>query len=149
MANDQPRKRLLQPRNPLQPLAPATEAEPPPARPTADTGQGQAGMVPNPTLNRAPRAGRKTEDEQLLSRPELDEPQVADFTRTDPWRVLRINAEIVEGIDVLAQLGPAVAIFGSARTPESDPAYQDAMELARRLAEAGFAIITGGGPGIM
>src|SRR5947208_1805631 len=146
MGNDKPRKRLLRPRDPQQPLDPAVAADAPP---TTQPGAAPAGMVPNPTLNRAPRAGRKTEDEQLLSRPELEEPQVADFTRSDPWRVLRINAEIVEGIDVLAQVGPAVAIFGSARTPEQDPAYRDAQELARRLAEAGFAIITGGGPGVM
>ncbi|HSV86992.1 MAG TPA: TIGR00730 family Rossman fold protein [Levilinea sp.] len=71
------------------------------------------------------------------------------FTGTDPWRVLRIQGEFVEGFDTLAELGPAVSIFGSARTAVDAPMYQAAVETARLLAEAGLAIITGGGPGIM
>jgi uncharacterized protein (TIGR00730 family) len=89
---------------------------------------------------------RATEDERLLNTAPTPE-QV--FTGTDPWRVLRIQGEFVEGFDTLAELGPAVSIFGSARTPEDDPMYQAAVETARLLAEAGLAIITGGGPGIM
>jgi uncharacterized protein (TIGR00730 family) len=85
----------------------------------------------------------------LLTRPELEQPQMADFTRSDPWRVLRIMGEVIEGFDTLAHIGPAVCIFGSARTPESDPDYRDCVALARGLAQQGFAIITGGGPGIM
>lgn len=103
----------------------------------------------NPTLNRASRSGRATEDEMLLDRRELHEPGLADFTHTDPWRVLRIQGEFVNGIDTLAALGPAVSIFGSARTKADDPDYQSCVELARGLAQSGFAIITGGGPGIM
>src|SRR5262245_54783786 len=57
--------------------------------------------------------------------------------------------EFVEGFDVLAELGPAVTIFGSARVKEDDPMYQAAVTLAHMLGEAGFTIITGGGPGIM
>ncbi len=67
----------------------------------------------------------------------------------NPWRVLRIQGEFVHGINALAEVGAAVAVFGSARMKESDPDYQAAQELGRRLVEAGFAVITGGGPGIM
>jgi uncharacterized protein (TIGR00730 family) len=111
-------------------------------------------LVPNPSLNRAARTGKPTEDELLLERPKLDAPRPraperAAFTQEDPWRVLRIMGEFVHGFDALAEVGAAVTVFGSARTPESDPMYQAARDLGRRLAEAGFAVITGGGPGIM
>jgi uncharacterized protein (TIGR00730 family) len=89
---------------------------------------------------------RMTEDERLL---EVDGEAARDFTHTDPWRVLRIMGEFVEGFDTLAGTGPAVSIFGSARVKEGDPVYASAVETARLLAEAGFAIITGGGPGLM
>jgi len=110
--------------------------------------------VPNPSLSRAARTGEATEDELLLERPKLPHPiprmpEHAEFTRGDPWRVLRIMGEYVHGFDALAEIGTAIAIFGSARTTEEDPMYQTARELAGRLAKAGFAIITGGGPGIM
>ena len=72
-----------------------------------------------------------------------------DWVHTDPWRVLRIQAEFVEGFGLLAELGRAVAVFGSARTPRGSVEYQKAELIATGLAEAGFAIITGGGPGIM
>jgi uncharacterized protein (TIGR00730 family) len=134
--------------NSREPISPETAAEPAPATAHAAAGDQRDG-VPNPTLSRAPRAGRRTEDEQLLTRPELQQPEIADFTRTDPWRVLWIMGEVIEGIDTLAHLGPAVCIFGSARTPENDPDYQHCVDLARGLAQQGFAIITGGGPGIM
>lgn len=94
-------------------------------------------------------ARRTTEDERLLSRPSPWEVAPADFTHTDPWRVFRIMGEFVEGFDTLAELGPAVSIFGSARTLPDDPMYAAAEATARRLAEVGFAVITGGGPGIM
>ncbi|MDQ3705588.1 MAG: TIGR00730 family Rossman fold protein [Chloroflexota bacterium] len=90
--------------------------------------------------------GAPTEDEQLLQRPA---PEKEDFTRSDTWRVLRIMGEFVNGFDTLAHVGAAVTMFGSARTSEDDPMYWTAVELARTLAEAGFAIITGGGPGAM
>jgi len=110
--------------------------------------------VPNPSLSRAARTGEATEDELLLERPKLPHPaprmpERAEFTRGDPWRVLRIMGEYVHGFDSLAEIGTAVAIFGSARTTEKDPMYETARDLAGRLAKAGFAIITGGGPGIM
>ena len=89
-----------------------------------------------------------TEDERLLSR-RPEGTRASDFIHTDPWRVFRIMGEFVEGFDALATLGPAVSIFGSARILPDDPMYAAAEETARRLAEVGFAVITGGGPGIM
>ena len=72
-----------------------------------------------------------------------------DFTDQESWRVFRIMAEFVEGFEELAQVGKAVSIFGSARTPAEDPYYKKARETTKLLAEAGYAIITGAGPGIM
>jgi uncharacterized protein (TIGR00730 family) len=86
----------------------------------------------------------RTEDERLLAprhRPA--------FLDSDPWRSLRILAEFVEGFDALAAVGKAVTIFGSARLTEEDPYYPKARRLAELLAKEGFAVITGGGPGIM
>src|SRR5437016_12777938 len=91
------------------------------------------------------RAAPVTEDEKLLQQPG---PRI-DFTRTDPWRVMRIMGEFIEGFDTLASVDKAVTIFGSARIGPDDPTYDQAVETARLLAEAGFAIITGAGPGIM
>ena len=96
-------------------------------------------------LNVAGRAGMPTEDEQLLSSPE----PAHDFTQSDPWRVFRIMGEFVEGFDTLANVGPAVAIFGSARVLPGDPQYEAAERTGALLAEAGFGVITGGGPGLM
>jgi uncharacterized protein (TIGR00730 family) len=87
-----------------------------------------------------------TEDEKLLQQPSSSG---ADFTRTDPWRVLRIMGEFIEGFDTLASVDKGVTIFGSARISPEDPMYKAAEEVARLLAHAGFAIITGAGPGIM
>jgi uncharacterized protein (TIGR00730 family) len=87
------------------------------------------------------RAG--TADERLLRRSRTA------FLDSDPWRTLRIQAEFVEGFDALAGIGPAVTIFGSARAADGDPVYEQARELGRLLAEAGLAVITGGGPGVM
>jgi uncharacterized protein (TIGR00730 family) len=86
-----------------------------------------------------------TEDEKLLQQPASG----ANFTRTDPWRVMRIMGEVIEGFDTLAAIEKGVTIFGSARTSPEDPMYRSAEEVARLLAEAGFAVITGAGPGIM
>ncbi len=87
------------------------------------------------------RAG--TADERLLRRGR------SAFLDSDPWRTLRIQAEFVEGFDALADIGPAVTVFGSARAAEGDPVYEQARELGRLLAEVGLAVITGGGPGVM
>jgi uncharacterized protein (TIGR00730 family) len=85
-----------------------------------------------------------TEDEKLLIR----RPK-ADFLETDPWRALRILSEFVEGFDAMAAVGPAITVFGSARTKPDDPMYALARTIGTRLAEAGYAVITGGGPGTM
>jgi uncharacterized protein (TIGR00730 family) len=97
---------------------------------------------------------KRTEDEELLNRtvpsiPKARAPELAAFTHTDPWRVLRIQAEFVSGINALAEVGAAIAVFGSARVAADSPYYGDARALGRMLADAGFAVITGGGPGIM
>ena len=88
-----------------------------------------------------------TEDAKLLQQPGIGRRD--DFTQTDPWRVLRIMGEFIEGFDVLASVEKGVSVFGSARTGPDDPMYQAAQETARLLARAGYAIITGAGPGIM
>lgn len=72
-----------------------------------------------------------------------------DWRDADPWRALRIQSEFVDGFDALADLGPAVAIFGSARTEPTSPYYQHAMQIAGKLANKDVAVVTGGGPGIM
>jgi uncharacterized protein (TIGR00730 family) len=72
-----------------------------------------------------------------------------DFAVKDTWRIFRIMAEFVEGFETLAQVPRAVTIFGSARSQPGDPEYQFAYELSRAIARAGYAVITGGGPGIM
>ncbi|GAB3252108.1 LOG family protein [Arthrobacter pigmenti] len=79
----------------------------------------------------------------------LDTTTPAGFTHTDPWRVLRIQSEFVEGFGSLSELGPAVSVFGSARTKRDSDYYRIGTELGRQLVEAGFAVITGGGPGSM
>lgn len=98
---------------------------------------------------RRARPGRRIEDQALLSWTEDDRARAADFTHNDPWRVLRIMGEFVAGFDALAEIGPGVSVFGSARTEEDDPLYQQAQTLGRLIAEAGATVITGGGPGIM
>ena len=75
--------------------------------------------------------------------------ELQDYTDSDPWRVLRIQGEIVEGFEALSKIGPAVSIFGSARVPEESASYQAARITATTLAKSGLVVITGGGPGIM
>jgi uncharacterized protein (TIGR00730 family) len=92
------------------------------------------------------QSNKPTEDRKLLmQQPYAD----TSFLESDAWRALRIQGEFVDGFDALARLGPAVSIFGSARTPANDPWYERARLLARRLGEQGLTVITGGGPGIM
>jgi uncharacterized protein (TIGR00730 family) len=93
---------------------------------------------------RGPQTGRRTEDQELLSAG-----AAIPFRQTDTWRTLRIMGEFIEGFDALADVGPAVSIFGSARVGRRNRYYAAARRLSARLAEEGFAIITGGGPGIM
>ena len=97
-----------------------------------------------PVTLRGKQIPATTTDQRLL-----DRRGPADRVHTDPWRVLRIQAEFVEGFGLLAELGPAVSIFGSARTQRGTPEYLTAEAIAVGLVEAGYAVITGGGPGIM
>lgn len=97
-----------------------------------------------PLIYRGEQVPAVTADQAFLS----DQPD-SDWRHADPWRVMRIQAELVSGFDALDGLGPAISVFGSARTPVGSRHYRDAMSLGRMLAEAGYAVITGGGPGIM
>jgi uncharacterized protein (TIGR00730 family) len=109
---------------------------------------------PRPTRHRGPimlRGGEPdpqtqgtTTDQRLL-----DRRGPTDWVHTDPWRVLRIQSEFVEGFGLLAELPRAVSVFGSARTPREHPFYAAGVELGAALARAGYAVITGGGPGAM
>jgi len=97
---------------------------------------------------------RRTADEGLLNRPapsviQPRAPELGDFVHTDTWRVLRIQSEFVYGINALAEVGAAIAVFGSARTAPDTRLYAEAVRLGGMLAEAGFGVITGGGPGVM
>jgi uncharacterized protein (TIGR00730 family) len=85
-----------------------------------------------------------TEDERLLTRSARPA-----FLQEDPWRVLRILSEFVDGFDALAEVGPAVTVFGSARVAEGSAVYEQARQIGRSLARDGWAVITGGGPGVM
>lgn len=90
------------------------------------------------------RIQTSTTDERLL-----DTRGPSDWVHTDPWRVFRIQAEFVEGFGSLSNLPRAVSVFGSARTPRDHPQYEAAREIGAKLVESGYAVITGGGPGIM
>jgi uncharacterized protein (TIGR00730 family) len=97
-----------------------------------------------PATLRGSRVPRSTTDQRLL-----DSRGDAAWVHSDPWRVLRIQAEFVEGFGSLAELGPAVSVFGSARARPGELAYELAEEVGAALVGAGFAVITGGGPGAM
>ncbi len=105
--------------------------------------RGRVSMRPG-TVERLDGTG-KTEDEKLL----VSERGRPAFLETDTWRVLRILSEFVEGFEALAGVGKAVAVFGSARTPEGSEGYELARQAGAELAKRGFAVITGGGPGAM
>ena len=106
-------------------------------------------------MNEERRKGRVTtkgEGDQRLRQADeglLQRQEDPGFVHTDPWRVLRIMGEFVDGFDVLARVGMAVTLFGSARIKEGSPYYDAAREVGRGLAERGYAVITGGGPGLM
>jgi len=97
-----------------------------------------------PATLRGKHIPKTTTDQRLL-----DWRGPSDWVHTDPWRVLRIQAEFVEGFGLLAELGQAVSVFGSARTPPTSAEYACAEEIGAGLARAGYAVITGGGPGVM
>jgi len=79
----------------------------------------------------------------------MQHPQPNGFVKEDPWRIFRIMAEFVDSFETLSHLGPAVTVFGSARTKPTDPYYKAAVEISRGFAKHNLAVITGGGPGIM
>ena len=97
-----------------------------------------------PVLRRGHAKRKGTTDQRLL-----DSHGPAEWLHEDPWRVMRIQSEFVNGFGALADLGPAFSIFGSARTPSDHPEYLQAQELANKLSNLGYNVITGGGPGIM
>ena len=111
------------------------ESTPPPGR--RDYHQGSVVM-------RRSKVPGSTTDQRLL-----DTDGSADWLHTDPWRVMRMQSEFVTGFGALAELGPAVSVFGSARTASDAPAYALGEQVGRSLVEAGYAVITGGGPGAM
>lgn len=92
---------------------------------------------------------RKDRTQQIAAGVGADRDNKWDWRSADPWRALRIQAEFVDGFDALAGLGPAVSVFGSARIKEGEPEYVDALTIGKELVKRGFAVITGGGPGIM
>ena len=108
--------------------------------------------IPNSDIEAPPPlvadAAKATTDYALLNPDKESEPQ-KHFTETDTWRVLRIQSEFVHSFEIMSQVGPAIAVFGSARLPEKAPYYNSAQLVSQKLAQAGWAIITGGGPGIM
>jgi len=104
----------------------------------------QAERRKGPVTLRGNKVEGGTTDQRLL-----DGRGTADWVHTDPWRVLRIQSEFVEGFGALAELDRGVSVFGSARTAPEDPVYAQATALGAALARAGYAVITGGGPGVM
>ncbi len=97
-----------------------------------------------PVTLRGSQRPATTTDQRLL-----EKGGSADWVHSDPWRVMRIQAEFVEGFGALAELGPAFSIFGSARVREGHPDYECARQIARGIVDMGYSVITGGGPGIM
>ncbi|QKE85989.1 TIGR00730 family Rossman fold protein [Arthrobacter sp. NEB 688] len=93
---------------------------------------------------RRSKVPRSTTDQRLL-----DSRGSAEWVHSDPWRVMRVTSEFVTGFGALAELGPAVSVFGSARTRPDSPEYALGERVGRALVEAGYAVITGGGPGAM
>ena len=108
------------------------------------TKRSSKGTRQGPVIRRAGQVQATTTDQRLLQgRGDTD------WVHADPWRVMRIQAEFVEGFGTLAELGPAVSVFGSARTPRTHPLYAQGVAIGAALAKAGYATITGGGPGLM
>jgi uncharacterized protein (TIGR00730 family) len=110
----------------------------------APAGSDRVERQEGPVRRRGRQVRKSTTDQRLL-----DNRGNADWLHTDPWRVMRIQSEFVEGFGMLAELGKAITVFGSARTEPDDPFYAKAEELGAKLSQAGYAVITGGGPGIM
>ena len=124
-----------------QPLAEIQRTSEPPSVPGA---QRRDEHRKGPVTLRGDQRPDKTTDQRLL-----EEDGSTEWVHSDPWRVMRIQAEFVEGFGAMAEVGPAIAIFGSARTPRDHPDYLAAEALAAGIVDLGYAVITGGGPGIM
>ncbi len=108
--------------------------------------------VPNSDIEATPpvvAAAAKATTDYALFNPCDEDFQQTHFTETDTWRVLRIMSEFVHSFEIMSQVGPAIAVFGSARLAEKTPYYESAQLVSEKLAQAGWAVITGGGPGIM
>ena len=125
-----------------------------PPSPPATGAPSPDGRRPRPTRHRGPvvlRGGEPTAQDQESTTDQrlLDRRGPSDWVHTDPWRVLRIQSEFVEGFGLLAELPRAVSVFGSARTPRDHPHYAVGVAIGAALAQAGYAVITGGGPGAM
>ncbi|MEJ5997115.1 LOG family protein [Corynebacterium sp. H130] len=101
-------------------------------------------LLRGPVLLRHSGPQESTTDQRLL-----DQQHNIDWLHTDPWRVLRIQSEFVDGFGALAELPIAVTVFGSARIKEGHPYYAWGQQIGEKLVEAGYAVITGGGPGLM
>jgi uncharacterized protein (TIGR00730 family) len=104
----------------------------------------ESSRTQGPVIRRHDQVQPTTTDQRLLTNKGDGE-----WVHSDPWRVLRIQAEFVEGFGTLAEIGQGIGVFGSARTPPHDPMYAAATRIGRGLAESGYATLTGGGPGIM
>lgn len=107
----------------------------------AQTGKGYR---KGPVILRGEQIPAETTDQRLL-----DRQHDTEWVHSDPWRVMRIQSEFVEGFGALAEVGQAVSVFGSARTPVDHPDYELGVQVGRGLVDRGYAVITGGGPGIM
>src|SRR3712207_5322890 len=130
---------------PPRPVAASRAIDPdrPQAAP-ASNGRQRRERQRGPVTLRRDQVSASTTDQRLL-----DNRGPSDWVHTDPWRVLRIQSEFVEGFGLLAELPPAISVFGSARTPVDHPDYATGVAIGAALAEAGYAVITGGGPGAM
>lgn len=102
-------------------------------------------LLCGPVLKREDEAAKASTYDQRL----LETTPSQDWMHTDPWRVLRIQGEFVAGFDALQDMPRAVAVFGSARITPGHPYYELGEEVGRRLVEEGYAVVTGGGPGLM
>ncbi len=114
------------------------------AEPTADRSPRRDASMRGPVITRNETQSQSTYDQRLLER-SADH----DWMHADPWRILRIQGEFVAGFDALAKLPKAVTVFGSARIPRGHQYYEWGEQIAARLVERDYAVITGGGPGLM
>jgi len=112
--------------------------------PTGGNGTHRGTYMRGPVMLRGAKIPARTSDGSLLM-----EQDSVDWLHEDPWRVLRIQAEFIEGFGALAEVGPAISVFGSARTPRESPMWDAAEHIGSKIAHAGCAVITGGGPGVM